>query len=85
MNLAEATRWLDAAWDLERDVFFYKLRQGSFVESEFEDLKQVLRATELPIDGRLNTEFVTLVWMIPLFMIWQTERVVESGFDKTST
>lgn len=76
MSNDELIALLEAEWDLE-DGFFGKLRQGHFDRAAYARCRKTLRLVKLELHDAesLPRRLVSLVWFIPVFMIWQTERV----------
>lgn len=65
---------LEAAWELDTG-FLGCLRDGIFDRALFGDFVTTLMRVRVAEDALLPARFVTLLWFIPLFMEWQTERV----------
>jgi hypothetical protein len=66
---------LEAAWEPETG-FLGCLRDGIFDQALFGDFVTTLMRVRVAEDALLPARFVTLLWFIPLFMEWQTERVI---------
>jgi hypothetical protein len=71
---------VESEWSPE-DGFFWRIRQGHFTTGEFERALLKLSAISLADDYEIPRRLVSLLWYIPLFMQWQTERVKETGGD----
>ena len=70
---------LEYAWS---DGFFFNLRNGTFEEQEYEKLKicfDSLKGTEIDFS---NKRVIELLWFIPLFILWQEERLTLKGMPK---
>jgi hypothetical protein len=71
---------IEAEWEPETG-FFWLIRQGDFRKEDFErtfgKLAAVPSVTEQPVPAR----FVSVVWYIPIFMEWQTDRVRACGVN----
>lgn len=80
MNEAEIIRTLESEWKIEQG-FFWQIRQGVFVEKEFQRALMKVSSIRDLEDTRLNRRLVSLLWYIPLFMQWQVERISENGGD----
>ena len=65
---------LEAAWDPDTG-FLGCLRDGHFDRALFGDFVTTLMRVRVAEEALLPARFVTLLWFIPLFMEWQTERV----------
>jgi hypothetical protein len=76
MNDKELISLIEAEWDLDRG-FFGKLRQGQFDRVGYSRCKQKLERIKREVEGSetISRRLVSLVWYIPLFMSWQTERI----------
>lgn len=61
--------------------FFWRARQGDFRPDDFRRALSVVAAVHPPEAGGIPRRLVSLLWYIPSFMQWQTERVRESGGD----
>ena len=75
---AVSLREIEDTWR-EPSGFFYRLRQGHFDEEAFSDGLVLLASLEQSEDETISKRLVSLIWFIPLFMDWQTPRVIESG------
>ena len=65
---------LEASWDPDTG-FLGCLRDGIFDRALFGDFVTTLMRVRVAEEALLPARFVTLLWFIPLFMEWQTERV----------
>jgi hypothetical protein len=73
MTNADLVKDLEAEWELETG-FLGRLRQGTLDRDGARRLLELLDA--LPTDGSdLPHRVVALVWMIPVFLLWQRERL----------
>jgi hypothetical protein len=79
MNNHELIALIEKEWDMD-DGFFGKLRHGHFDHEGFCRCGQVLGRIrqETGTGDTIPRRLVSLVWYIPLFMNWQTERVAGS-------
>lgn len=73
---------LESEW-LAEDGFFWRIRQGQFDLSHFQRVLRKVRAISIGEDAELPRRLVSLLWYIPLFMLWQVERVVVNGNSGT--
>jgi hypothetical protein len=71
---------LESAWSPD-DGFFWRIRQGRFDPAEFQHTLKMVSTISIADDAKLPRRVVSLLWYIPLFMQWQTERVQENGGD----
>lgn len=62
--------------------FLWKLRQGRFIEEECRSFLDKLASLTCADDECIPRRLVSLLWYIPLFMEWQTERVLECGSNQ---
>jgi hypothetical protein len=80
MNLKLAIDLLNKEWEKPHG-FFGALREGNFDAAKAEQMGNLLESIKLDDSLVIDRRFVSLVWYIPLFMSWQTERVAERGGD----
>ncbi|MCZ7647425.1 MAG: hypothetical protein M5U26_19575 [Planctomycetota bacterium] len=80
MSYEDEIRELESEW-MPEDGFFWKIRQGQFSEEDFRRALTKVSNIPIPNDALLPRRLVSLLWYIPLFMQWQTERVQENGGD----
>lgn len=66
---------LEEAWEMETG-FLGCLREGIFDAVRYADFLVTLRQIQVEEHDLLPRRLVTLLWFIPLFMEWQTERVL---------
>ncbi|MEJ2557796.1 MAG: hypothetical protein P8186_16520 [Anaerolineae bacterium] len=69
---------LEKEWE-QPTGFLGRLRMGVFDSRGLERLVQVLQSVEMEDTTTVNRRFVALAWYIPIFMVWQRERVEEQG------
>ncbi|HTV42881.1 MAG TPA: hypothetical protein VMF08_20110 [Candidatus Sulfotelmatobacter sp.] len=83
MNNEELITLIEAEWDLDNG-FFGKLRQGQFDWECYLRCRDILDRIrcEAGQGENISRRLVSLVWYIPLFMGWQTERVKGSVDDQ---
>jgi hypothetical protein len=76
MKDEELITLIEAEWDSDKG-FFGRLRQGQFDRASYLRCKQSLDRLHWEIGKKssLSRRLVSIVWYIPLFMTWQTERV----------
>jgi hypothetical protein len=74
---------LESEWWPE-DGFFWRVRQGEFIASEFERALKKVSAFSIAEDADVPRRLISLLWYIPLFMQWQTERLQENKCDVTA-
>jgi hypothetical protein len=83
MSYEKELRALESLW-LPDTGFFWRVRQGHFDPTEFEHALRTVKAISIREDSDLPRRIVSLLWYIPLFMHWQTERVRERGGDSAA-
>jgi hypothetical protein len=69
---------LDAYWTLPNGTL-YQLRQGELNVAGIDELISFLRGIAIADDALIPKRFASLLWMLPTFMGWQVERVIEGG------
>jgi hypothetical protein len=77
----EALEALDLAWDDETG-FLGILRSGRFDSELASKYLLLLNSIDIEEGEALNSDFVRLVWFVPIFMEWQVERVLERGAER---
>lgn len=70
---------LEQEWDLDNG-FFGLLRQGHFSDPGFNRLLGVLVDIQNS-QVQINKRLVSLLWYIPIFMIWQNKRLNLNNCD----
>jgi hypothetical protein len=78
MTQAEAIERLEREWD-QPAGFFARLRMGDFDVQQAQAVAAVISSLELEEETLLSKRLVSLLWYLPLFGQWQTERVAECG------
>lgn len=68
---------LEDAWEIEIG-FLAQLRDGIFNETLYAEFLQALKEIRVEEEELLPRRLVTLLWYIPQFMEWQTERVADT-------
>jgi len=79
-NLQKWLTSLENAW--AENGFLWKVREGNFDDQQGEEFINFLRNIEIRTEQMLSRRFVSLIWYVPLFLTWQTERVIEMGGDR---
>ena len=80
MNYEKEIEALESEWSPDSG-FFWQIREGRFVAAEFHRALKRISAILIAEDANVPIRLVSLLWYIPLFMQWQSERVRESGGD----
>ncbi|TAH49790.1 MAG: hypothetical protein EYC68_16315 [Chloroflexota bacterium] len=83
MNPYTAIPLLEQEWELESG-FLGKLRDGNFDSAALERLMRLLESINVDHAVTLERRFVSLTWLIPIYITWQRERVQEKMGDVSS-
>jgi hypothetical protein len=78
MKQEQAVAYLEMQYS-EPAGFLFLLREGEFSALRAEEFLRVLATLELSDASAVNKRLVSLLWYLPLFTEWQTERVVAKG------
>jgi len=70
---------LEAAWDI--DGFLDHVRNGDFVPDEGEQFLAILRDIKISETDLVPKRLVSLLWFVPIFLMWQVDRIAENGGD----
>jgi hypothetical protein len=81
MKYKDSIKLLEYEWDLEKGVLG-RYREGMYDKEGFERLICLLRAIENDDDPKIDKRFVSLVWMIPIFMSWNISRFNDDSLIK---
>jgi hypothetical protein len=74
-------RWIEVLssyWALP-DGTLYRLREGEFDIAGIDELIRFLRTISIPNEATIPKRLASLLWMLPTFMEWQIDRVIERG------
>jgi hypothetical protein len=71
---------IEAEWEPESG-FLWKARHGQFDQTGFERTLAKLRALTIDESVDLPRRLVAVMWYMPIFLSWQTERIGETGGD----
>ena len=83
MSRSDFIASIEAEWSLDSG-FLWKVRQGHFDSAGFERTRKILESMTIDESANLPRRLVSLLWYMPLFLSWQTERVREAGGDTES-
>lgn len=82
-RLKYITNAIQEEWDLIPDGYFFKLREGIMDEDRhirvLDLLKEARNIIKNSNEKVIDREFVKVVWFIPIFMIWQEDRISKLG------
>ncbi|MCK1735944.1 hypothetical protein IVA79_18875 [Bradyrhizobium sp. 138] len=79
MIFAAIVEQLEAEWNA--DGFFDRVRNGNYDAVRGQAVLAVLRAIEIGDEDLVPKRLVSLLWYLPSFLSWQTERIAEKGGD----
>lgn len=71
---------LESCWEWETG-FFGLLRRGLWDENSLMHVIHVLESIRLTEPHLFSKRIVSLLWYMPLFMVWQEEQLQENGID----
>lgn len=80
MDIQTAIKALESEWEMEVG-FLGLLREGILDKEGFCRFESTLNSIDLGAEPYIDRRIVSLIWMIPLFMSWQWDRVAERGND----
>jgi hypothetical protein len=80
LSAKDAIEELTRFWEMPNG-FFYKLREGKYDTDAPNEVRSLLERVTVTEEMLFPRRFVALVWMIPTFMEWQSERVGDNGGD----
>lgn len=81
MNYKDTIKLLEFEWAQEKGALG-KYREGIYDKEGFERLIGLLRTIEKDDDPKIEKRFVSLVWMIPIFMSWNIRRFNDDSLIK---
>ncbi len=82
MDFSGIIERLDSEWDT--NGFFDRIRNGNYDARQAQDILEMLRAINIGEDESLPKRLVALLWYLPSFLAWQSERVAERGGDRVA-
>lgn len=80
MEFSEIIQRLDSEWDT--NGFFDRVRNGGYDAKQAQAILRTLQAINIDDDEMLPKRLVALLWYLPSFLSWQTERIAEKGGDR---
>ena len=80
MALEAFIKSIESEWEPETG-FFWKIRQGDFLQDEFDRTFAKFAAVPSMSEEPLPARLVSVLWYVPIFMEWQIDRVRERGGD----
>ncbi|MGY8711281.1 hypothetical protein RAD16_36595 [Bradyrhizobium sp. 18BD] len=82
MTIAAIIEQLETEWNA--DGFFDRVRNGDYDAIRGQAILAVLRAIEIGDDDMVPKRLVSLLWYLPSFLAWQTDRIAEKGGDRAA-
>ena len=82
MDIGAIVEELEAEWDT--NGFFDRVRNGEYDAARGQAVLATLRAISIGDEEMVPKRLVSLLWYLPSFLAWQTERIAERGGDRTS-
>ena len=82
MDIGAIVEQLEAEWDT--NGFFDRVRNGDYDVIRGQAVLAVLRAIKIGDEDMVPKRLVSLLWYLPSFLAWQTERIAEEGGDRTA-
>jgi hypothetical protein len=79
MDFSKIIDRLDSEWDT--DGFFDRVRNGDYDATQAKEILEFLRAIDIDENESLPKRLVALLWYLPSFLSWQSERIAERGGD----
>lgn len=80
MNAKQLVLYLETQWD--EGGFLDALRRGAFDERSSIEFIDSLKSASISNEDFVPKRLLSLTWYLPIFLIWQKERVSEiSGID----
>jgi hypothetical protein len=79
MNFGEVIERLECEWD--SGGFFDHVRNGNYDPNKAQDILRILNSINTDEDEMLPKRLVALLWYLPSFLTWQSERVKERSQD----
>ena len=70
---------LDYEWSEEG--FLGSLRTGTFLPTDAARFLSLLRGIRIPDDALVPKRALSLLWYLPSFLMWQSDRVAARGGD----
>lgn len=81
-NFSQLIEELEQAWDV--DGFLGRLRTGEFSLDDAQEFLALLSEVDLGKEQVVPKRLVSLLWFLPSFLAWQTERVAERCGNQVS-
>ncbi|MGX1320378.1 hypothetical protein AB7M17_003831 [Bradyrhizobium sp. USDA 377] len=80
MTIAAIIEQLEAEWNT--NGFFDRVRNGEYDASRAQVVLATLRAIDIGDEETVPKRLLSLLWYLPSFLSWQTERVADRGGDR---
>lgn len=82
MDIGAIIEQLEAEWDT--NGFFGRVRNGDYDAARGQEILATLRAISIGDQEMVPKRLVSLLWYLPSFLAWQTERIAEKGGDRAA-
>ncbi|UGX95778.1 hypothetical protein G6321_00011810 [Bradyrhizobium barranii subsp. barranii] len=82
MTIAAIIEQLETEWNT--DGFFDRVRNGDYDATRGQAVLAILRAIKIGDEKMVPKRLLSLLWYLPSFLAWQTERIAEKGRDRTA-
>lgn len=69
----------ETEWDT--NGFFDRVRNGEYDQQRAQEILEILRTISIGEDELLPKRLVSLLWYLPSFLGWQSERVAKRNGD----
>jgi hypothetical protein len=79
MTIAAIIEQLEIEWNT--NGFFDRVRNGDYDATRGQAVLAVLCAIKIGEEDMVPKRLVSLLWYLPSFLSWQTERIAEKGGD----
>jgi len=80
MTIAAIIEQLEAEWNM--NGFFDRVRNGDYDVTRGQAVLATLRAISIGDEETVPKRLLSLLWYLPSFLSWQTERIAERGGDR---
>jgi len=80
MTIGAIIKQLETEWDT--NGFFDRVRNGDYDVIRGQMVLAVLRAIKIGDDDMVPKRLLSLLWYLPSFLAWQSERIAEKGGDE---
>jgi len=82
VTIAAIIEQLEIEWNT--NGFFDRVRNGDYDATLGQAVLSVLCAIKIGDEDMVPKRLVSLLWYLPSFLTWQTERIAEKGGDQVA-